>query len=128
MAQYWLDNREKISTANKRWYQENREQVLAAYRERGRSDPNYRQRRKEYSRRRQIEQYGITGDEYAAMLLRQGGCAICGETRHRKQMHIDHDHSTGQVRGILCFKCNVGLGNFGDSAENLRAALAYLEG
>jgi hypothetical protein len=58
-----------------------------------------------------------------------GLCGICrGAIKPEpKQAAIDHDHATGQVRGFLCRRCNVGLGFFGDSADLLRAAAAYLE-
>lgn len=72
--------------------------------------------------------YDITPDEFDAMFAAQGGkCAICGRTESgRKGFHVDHNHETGAVRGILCTWCNPALGAFG-SIEVLRAAIAYLE-
>lgn len=72
--------------------------------------------------------YGLTLDEYAELLVRQaGGCAICKETlTSERQVHTDHCHHTGKVRGILCQKCNIGLGHFRDDTKLLRAAIAYL--
>lgn len=61
--------------------------------------------------------------------MRRGGCGICGRSggvgRHA-QLHVDHCHATGKVRGMLCSDCNLGLGKFGDSIERLEAAVAYL--
>jgi hypothetical protein len=58
------------------------------------------------------------------MLEEQGGkCPIC---RKRKARHVDHDHVSGAVRGILCFNCNGGLGRFEDDPVKLRRAIAYL--
>ena len=73
--------------------------------------------------------YGITIDQFEARLAAQGGvCAICrGLPAPGRQFHVDHDHTTGAIRGILCQKCNGGLGAFGDTAAGLRVALAYLE-
>jgi hypothetical protein len=72
-----------------------------------------------------LHRYGIGADEVNAMIERQGGvCAICGRPDPE---HVDHDHATGRIRGILCFNCNGGLGQLGDDPERLRAAAAYLE-
>jgi hypothetical protein len=54
-------------------------------------------------------------------------CIICGETQERR-LAIDHDHSTGVVRGALCNRCNLGLGHFRDRPDLLRNAALYLEG
>jgi hypothetical protein len=75
--------------------------------------------------------YGITLAQYDMILTNQGGvCAICKKSCNRTstvRLCVDHDHSNGIVRGLLCFQCNVGLGKFGDSAENLKSAIDYLE-
>jgi hypothetical protein len=68
--------------------------------------------------------YGVSADEVAEMVRQQGGtCAIC---RIKPAVHVDHDHATGRVRGILCFACNRGLGKVGDGAGVLQAMLVYL--
>jgi hypothetical protein len=72
-----------------------------------------------------MRRYGIGADEVDTLVAAQGGmCAICGK---RNPEHVDHDHATGVVRGILCFNCNGGLGQFRDSTDALRAAAVYLE-
>lgn len=69
--------------------------------------------------------YGMTPDEFAALVEAQGGsCAIC-ETR--PAVHVDHDHLTGSVRGVLCFPCNVALGHLKDDPLLFRKASDYLE-
>lgn len=88
-------------------------------------------------------EYGITLDEYEALLSDQGGvCAICGDPpyvpeadRPRRQgrptraiLAVDHDHDTGRVRGLLCIPCNRGLGFLRDNPKILRSAFEYLEG
>ncbi len=72
-----------------------------------------------------LSTYGLTADTLQARLDAQDGlCAIC---RLRPAVHVDHDHLVGTVRGVVCFRCNVGLGHFRDSAATLRAAIDYLE-
>lgn len=72
--------------------------------------------------------FGITGAEYDDIKREQGGvCAICeGQPRGGGAFHVDHDHATGHVRGLLCTNCNTGLGQFHDDAELLVVARAYL--
>ena len=77
-----------------------------------------------------IRKYGLTQEGFEAIWAEQGECcAICKTTEPggRGEFHVDHNHKTGDVRGILCTHCNTGLGKFGDSKERLIAALAYLE-
>jgi Recombination endonuclease VII len=69
--------------------------------------------------------YGLSAEDVDAMVEAQGGlCAVCGV---RPPEHVDHDHVTGAVRGVLCSGCNQGLGNFRDSATALRRAADYVE-
>lgn len=89
----------------------------------------------DYVKNGQLKQYGITVEEFKLMETAQNGmCAICGKmnniSRHgsRKDLCVDHDHETGRIRGLLCAHCNVALGNFRDSIENLENAIRYLRG
>lgn len=71
--------------------------------------------------------YNITVEIYNAMLEEQDGvCAICGFESDR-QLAVDHNHETGEVRGLLCSSCNRGLGMFRDSVHNLTKAKSYLK-
>ena len=81
--------------------------------------------RKEY----RLKKYGITQMQYEEMLDRQGGvCAICGSANgNGRILAVDHDHITEKVRGLLCGKCNMGLGMFCDNPEILLLAYSYLE-
>lgn len=73
-----------------------------------------------------VRRYGLSAAEVAALVDRQGGrCLICARDLGDKP-HVDHDHATGRVRGVLCFNCNGGLGQFGDDVERVRAAAEYL--
>ncbi|WFE40167.1 endonuclease VII domain-containing protein [Micromonospora sp. WMMD998] len=70
--------------------------------------------------------YGVGEKEFQELLAEQGGaCAIC---RRLDPEHLDHDDRTGWVRGILCFNCNGGLGQFKDDLDNLAGAITYLRG
>jgi len=73
--------------------------------------------------------YGLTPDQFAAMLSDQGGkCAICRtpEPGGRGGWHVDRCHKGGAVRGLLCHGCNLDLGNFQDDPDNFQAAIHYL--
>lgn len=72
--------------------------------------------------------YGLGREEHEARIQSQGGvCAVCKTQPIDKRSHIDHDHASGRVRGILCANCNHGLGKFRDEPALLRAAASYLE-
>lgn len=75
--------------------------------------------------------YGITTAEVEAMLKAQDHkCAICGEVwtgGNGGSLHLDHDHKTDKIRGMLCTMCNTSTGKFKDSPAVLRAAADYLE-
>jgi len=90
------------------------------------TDPKYSKeaRRNGETKRR----YGITLSQRDEMIEMQGGaCAICRKPFADNGVpHIDHCHSTGAVRGILCFTCNKGLGMFGDNQDGVQRALNYL--
>lgn len=83
------------------------------------------------------KRYGLTSEQFDAMLEAQGGCAACGASEtDGKYWHVDHDHSCcatqasscGKcIRGILCHGCNTALGNVHDDPERLRALIRYLE-
>lgn len=72
--------------------------------------------------------YGIDYSEFIAMSNKQNNkCAICGNDLDMgKLTHVDHDHKTGKVRGILCRNCNHGLGNFMDDISLMAKAIDYL--
>ena len=71
------------------------------------------------------EKYGITLECYQQMMLTQSGrCAICSKIS--RVLVVDHDHVTGQARGLLCSHCNIGLGMFKENAAALSAAVEYL--
>ncbi len=74
--------------------------------------------------------YGITSENYNDMFIEQGGCcAICGKHQEefKFRLSIDHCHETGKVRGLLCHRCNGGLGCFDDNIQIVKNVIKYLE-
>lgn len=82
-------------------------------------------KRAEYRRR---QRFNLEPEQYEAMLTQQGGvCGICNEApRGQRGFHVDHDHNTGKVRGILCHHCNIGIGCFQDNPATLELAMLYI--
>ena len=101
-------------------------------------DNKARRKRKPDYKPGHIKTYGLTLEQYEAMVEYQDHkCKICGipETENSldkngnpKRLSIDHDHETGQIRGLLCNPCNTALGSFRDNVESLQRAILYLEG
>lgn len=77
-----------------------------------------------------LKKYGISIEEYDGLVERQNGlCKICKSFKknRKKRLCVDHDHSTGKIRGLLCDKCNRGIGLLRDSQETLANAIEYLK-
>lgn len=88
-----------------------------------------------------LNKYGITLSQYNEIFEKQCGvCALCGKPETKAQvrvrggivitdmLHVDHDHETGRVRGLLCYRCNTGIGKLYDDPGLLRKAADYLDG
>ena len=90
----------------------------------------YRVARRDQARADHLRRtFDLTVGDYEAMLEEQnGGCATCGRLPSRISLHVDHDHKTHDVRGLLCMQCNNGIGLLQESPELLRDAADYLEG
>lgn len=94
--------------------------ALGAKRERNKT-PDGKRQKAAWSRR---ALYGMDPGDFDLMVAAQSGvCAICAKPR---RLHVDHDHETGNVRGLLCSNCNTALGLLGEEVDVLIAALAYL--
>ena len=124
------------------WRSRNNELVLSQRRESyGRCRQNYldynrsSKRRKRWFAWKLMHSFGITVERFEELLeLQAGCCAICHKPpteanghRNKHRLHVDHDHETGTVRGLLCNNCNAGLGYFRDSQRSLGAAIKYLQ-
>lgn len=116
--------REEARRRTAQWILENEERYRAQKRAYGKTEAYRRSQRRAHLKAK----YGLTVDGYEAMLAAQGGrCAICRRRpRDGQALHVDHDHRTGQVRGLLCFTCNAALGQLHDAPELVRRAATYL--
>ena len=104
--------RERKAQVAKRWYATHKDQHASAVKQ-------------GHLRRK----YGLTVEGYEDLLIQQDGCcAICQDPESlARAMAVDHDHKTGQIRGLLCFDCNIVLGKMKDNPALLRRAAEYLE-
>ncbi len=114
----------------------------ACRKERGREYYHRSEKRRDSQRRHYIRRtYGLSIEELSEMLAAQNDCcAICGRrwsecaaakhsrygTMFLQHLYVDHDHSTGGVRGLLCNNCNAGIAMFSEETDRLKAAIAYL--
>lgn len=120
---------ERKRAANRAWREANKEAIKA------KKNAWRLSNLETVSERNRLAKYGITAEECRAMLAAQiGCCAVCampisllGEKSAPDLAHVDHDHETGAVRGLLCRACNLAIGHMKDSPQRLRAAAAYLE-
>lgn len=142
--EYRQKNREKLAEVARRYnasHREERRQYARDHRpaarisdkkklEKIKKDPVLRKMKQDwYKRYRLARRYGMTLQEYDAMLESQNGkCAICNcPPSEGRDLCVDHNHETGKVRGLLCDLCNKGIGQFGDSAERIESAMLYIK-
>lgn len=141
----WIEkNRESLRLKARARYLANREEILRRSRIYNRKNADkrhryakrwYREHKDTTHRDRMLKRFGITVADYEMLLKKQmGRCAICRTkaplppySPAKKRFAVDHCHRTGRVRGILCGRCNSGVGQFRDSPNLMRAAARYLE-
>lgn len=113
--------KEARNAAQRKWAKENPEKIRAM----GKS---WALRNPERIRLSHVQRtYGISELEYATLWMVQcGKCAICTEPMETGNIHVDHDHETNRVRGLLCSNCNRAIGLFGDDLTVVLAAGDYL--
>lgn len=97
------------------------------------SQRNYYHKDKDSYKWRNIKNtFGLSREDFFNILEKQDNkCALCNKPFgdfSSRILHIDHDHETNKVRGLLCMPCNVGLGMLGDNEEGLSKALKYVKG
>lgn len=128
---YWCKSCKTAEAA--RWQFKNRERYNEGVRERRKGyDPE-----KRHAKHLRIK-FGMTSEQYQNIYNSQGGkCAICGReekvlstavfNKAPKKLSVDHDHKTGQVRGLLCSNCNAAVGYFDDNTSIIEKAIEYLK-
>lgn len=114
---------EQARARTRRWMAENPERYAENKRRFKESGGYARALRKAHLKAK----YGITPEDYERMLEQQrGGCCLCGAPPpDGGSLHVDHDHDTGMVRSLLCFRCNAGLGQFRHDPALLQRAADY---
>lgn len=80
-----------------------------------------------FSRKARSARYGLTEGAFRELLQKHPVCAICGISFDDASLHVDHDHKTGNIRGLLCSRCNQGLGFFKDDPALVANASKYLK-
>jgi len=147
-AQWYRDNKDRIKDRVrencKKWYQRTKFARREANRKR-KHDWDVKNRDRELKKKKENyrnnklairewilkKKYNISLLEYEVLLNKQNGCcAICGkhQTQFTISLSVDHNHITGKIRGLLCHKCNRGIGLFDDSPETMERASFYLRG
>ena len=128
------DNREKRREYQRKWMAANPEKVkAAAKRAYAKRSPESIKKKNEYRKLSHLaRKYGMTQADWDAMYAAQGGvCAICkipGRTGKHGKLAVDHCHSSGRVRGLLCGPCNVAIGILGETPEQWEVVHRYLRG
>jgi hypothetical protein len=125
------------SAYRKEHYKNNKETYLLKATEWRKNNPEKRKSiQKEYRKRNPLyykdwqlkKFYGFGLDKLEDMIVEEGGlCPICGDSFDEVEANVDHNHTTGKIRGILCPKCNMGIGHFRDNISFLEKAIFYLE-
>lgn len=111
-------NKDKVREKNRRWREKNKDYASKAAKSYRAANPDVDKRKR----------YDLAQADWDALFEKQGkACATC-KTKNpgRQPWHTDHDHVTGRVRGILCFRCNIALGMLGDDYESVTRMLANL--
>lgn len=127
--QYYKANKEKMKEQSRAAYFKNHDENKKKRRDSSKA-ADHKELYKKYGRGYRIRRdFGITEEEYEARIVAQGSkCAICEEPLDNpKTTHLDHNHETGELRGILCANCNHGLGKFKDRVDLLDSAIVYLK-
>ncbi len=121
--EYYDSHRKTLQKQQKRWRRANKKQ------EKERHKDWYQKNRNHVRNKRFQLKYGLTLDQVEHMFVQQNGkCSICEESfENPRHMHVDHDHSSGTIRELLCSNCNIVLGQSQENIQILLKAISYLE-
>lgn len=122
--EYYQKTKEAHKERSRKWREANRERRKVYEKE-------YYERNKNKARQYDWEyqlrtRYNMTKEEYETILLSQNNCCAICKGKCTRKFAVDHDHDTGKIRGLLCNKCNRGLGLFLDNPSFLEEAASYL--
>ena len=103
-------NKDRYKEVRRQWYEANKDKVNT-----------------DSKARYTAKQFGLTVEEYDTIRASTSNCECCLTQLSLRERRLDHCHTTGKIRGILCNSCNTGIGMFKDSTELLKSAIDYLE-
>jgi hypothetical protein len=127
-AIYYQKNKDKIKAQQREYYKKNRDKIIKRTAQWQRD--NHQRASAIWKKSELRRKYGITLEDWFKLYNTQKGlCAICSEGFiNRRAAHVDHDHTTNKVRGLLCRRCNTMLGFARDDLLILQNAMDYLKG
>jgi hypothetical protein len=135
LKEYYIKNKKQLSEYKKQYQTLNKEKIKMYCMENADRKKAYvvkykATRKEQFKDYTLIKAYGIKSKEYNKLLEKQNGCcAICKKPQEsfKRMLSVDHDHTTGKIRGLLCYRCNSALGFLCDSVDMLNVAIKYLE-
>jgi hypothetical protein len=136
--QYYLKHKEKFQKRSAEYYSKHKDEYKIKFQDYNRA--YYRKNKERINRNRKRDKsymsnfhlrrkYGMSEHDYIEMFrLQTGCCAICGKEalKYKRKLAVDHNHTTGKIRGLLCVKCNGGLGCFEENPVLFDKAKEYL--
>lgn len=119
-------NQERLKAKQQKFYKDNRLMVIEQTKIWRKNNPDkHAAAKRRYHLKRK---FGLSANDYESMLVKQNGnCAICQHPPLEVSLAVDHCHKTNKIRGLLCLRCNRGIGQFYDNAELLNRASIYLK-
>lgn len=135
VAKWRKANPEKVKELNAISHRKHREKILAHKKMKYDENPSEYQRRalkwyhahKEKDRARRVSKYGLSLEEYIQLIEDAKTCPLCNDSFENNPRVLDHDHKSGNVRGVICRRCNSGIGFLREDVDILLNAIHYLK-